>query len=82
MHLFEQEAGKGSFGHDRKTIRITQPRGLAGIYHMPKDHWHDGITQKVNDESRSHFKGKSHLSNDDILVPDELTETRNAQAGP
>lgn len=64
----------GSFGDETKTIRIAQPHGAAGIYHISTNHWHDGVLHKVNGEWCGYFNARSYLTGNDIMILAELIE--------
>ncbi|MFI5405471.1 MAG: hypothetical protein ACHQ1D_03040 [Nitrososphaerales archaeon] len=67
----------GSFGNEKKTIRIGQSHGAGGIYHISTNYWHDGEIIKTQ-HFGWHYRinKKSWISSDDITIIIESIEKK------
>ena len=65
----------GTFGNERKKIRLTAPHGGAGnVLHIYIDNWYHGIFNKVNGDWVYFINAKSELCSYDLLILLELIE--------
>lgn len=65
---------RATFGHVKKTVRLTHPSGGAGGYQIFIDKVYQGMIVKINGEWVGHLNPASWLIGDDIGVLGEVIE--------
>lgn len=63
-----------TFGHVQKTVRLTQPLGGSGGYHLYIDGFYQGEIVKVQGEWVGHLGREPVITGDDIGVLGEIIE--------
>ena len=65
----------GAFGNSTKTIKITQPSGAGGIYHISTDNWHEGeIIKTERYDWQMRFNTRSYLTGNDLDILADMIE--------
>lgn len=63
-----------TFGHVRKTVKLSQPAGASGGYKIFIDGFYQGMIVKLNGEWVGHLNPASQINGDDIGVIGEVIE--------
>lgn len=64
-----------TFGHVKKTVRLTQPSGGAGGYQLFVDDFYQGMIVKIKGEWVGHLNPASQLTGDDIMAIGEIIDS-------
>jgi hypothetical protein len=64
----------GSFGNEKKLIKIVQPHLSGNVYQVLIDNWYQGSIMKIRGEWLAYWNAKSDLGTDDIAIIGDIID--------